>query len=190
MQKNFCDGCEKEMTSGNYWDRNRCAYGNHGEFHKECLTEVFGEKYCKVHSIRAENKKTIAEYVAKVWADMGYAGSVNDKNGHVAAQVGPLGMDIEPQFNEDATSLTHVDLQVRGLTQRVKVFRASLCEHDTIVKQLQGAIVRSLRSTKSSITQKKKEMDENVAKIDVLIGELMGKLGGVMPDDKSISAPD
>lgn len=188
MEKHFCDGCDKELAVQNYWEKVRCSQNTHGEYHKECLVLVFGQLYCKVHSVRAENRKLIADYVAKVWADMGYAGTVNDNDGIVTAQVGPLNMKIEPKYEAEAISLTSVDLEVRGLTSKVKTFKASLCDHETVVKQLQGAIVRSLRSTKSSITQKKKQMDEDVAKMDMLIAELMAKLGGVMPDDTSISA--
>lgn len=187
MEKHFCDICDKEVP-GAYWERIQCSQGRHGEYHKECLIEVFGQLYCKTHAVRAENRKTISDYVAKVWADMGYAGTVNESNGVVNATVGPCVMQIEPDYDVEATTLSFVNLQVRGLTSGTKTFKASLCDHETVVKQLQGAIVRSLRSTKSSITQKKKKMDEDVAKMDILIAELMGKLGGVMPDDTSISA--
>lgn len=188
MEKHFCDGCEKELVTLNYWEKTKCSQGRHGEYHQDCLILVFGELYCKNHSVKAENRKLISNYVAKVWADMGYAGAVSAENGVVSASVGPLNMLIEPAYDADAISLTSVDLNVKGLTSRIKTFKASLCDHDTIVKQLQGAIVRSLRSTKSSITMKKKQLDEDVAKMDVLIAELMGKLGGIMPDDTSISA--
>ena len=193
MQKKFCDACDTELKVRYANGQGYKDYEVHncitcyGEYHEACLQVTFGQKYCKIHAQVAENRKLISEYVAKVWSDMGYPGEVNKHDGHVAAQVGPLNMSISPEFDLAATNLAFVNLNVRGLTSKIRTFKASLCEHETIVKQLQGAIVRSLRSTKSSITQKKKQMDEDVTKLDALIAELMGKLGGVMPDDRSIS---
>jgi hypothetical protein len=193
MQKRFCDSCDKELivnSVGSSWkdyESERCDLTHHGEFHKACLTAVFGSLYCKVHAQVAENRQVVVNYVAKIWTDMGYIGAVNDRNGTVSSTVGPLNMEIIPEYDPDAVRLSTVDLKVTGLTSKTRLFKASLCEHETVVKQLQGAIVRSLRSTKSSITQKKKQMDEEVAKMDLLITELMAKLGGEMPDDTSIT---
>ena len=195
MRKEFCDSCEKELpiayVSGEYrqYTSQRCYHGSHGQFHDTCLTKVHNQLYCKTHSNVAENKKLVSEYVASVWTDMGYPGSVGSA-GYVSAPVGPLNMEIEPEYDQNTTNLTSVILNVKGLTSKPRQFRANLCDHVTTVKQLQGAIVRSLRSTKSSITQKKKQMDEDVAKMDVLIAELMAKLDGTMPDDNSISVKD
>jgi hypothetical protein len=115
-----------------------------------------------------------------MWDDVGFTGAVNDE-GYVSAKVGPLDINIKPEYDKNEENLTKLTLVVEGLAEKERKFAANIHSHDDVVKQLQGAIVRSLRSTKSSITIQKKKMDEKVADLDVIIEQVMANLGGTLP---------
>jgi hypothetical protein len=177
MNKVFCDGCDKEIanTTTSYNQHFKCVecrdYNSH--YHDSCLSLIYDKKYCPTHMVRAKNDQLIREYVKEMWGAVGFPGTISD-SGKIGATIGPLEISIEPVYDKDAANLSVIELQIEGLAEtKIRKITANLHVHDQVVKQLQNAIVRSLRSTKSSITINKKHLDEKVAKIDSIINNLM-----------------
>jgi len=183
--KIFCDVCNKEIANYSTYSHdghcNECGMYGQKNYHKECLIEIeLGRRVCSEHEQRYQNDKMISNYVKKLWNDIGFDGTANTRG--MNATIGPINLSISLKYDHDAKSLSSILLEVNGLAQGTREFSANLFDHKATVQQIRSAVIRSLRSTKSSISIEKKRLDERISKIDNVINGL--KLKFVVDDEE------
>lgn len=174
--RRFCDICDTQITVNN--DLGRCEdCHNYGiDYHATCLTTIYDKKYCSTHKVRAKNRSVIAEYLKKIWDDIGLPGVVNPKTGYVTADFGPLSLRIDSEFDGETKNLNEITIVVEGLAaSKMRKFNASLHDHTKVVKDLRQSIVRSLRSSKSAIAIQQKKLRTKLTEIDALVSTLTAK---------------
>lgn len=182
--KTYCDSCNKIITNSSAECSECDHYGT--DYHQSCLKKVYDKSYCPKHVVRAENGQIIRAYINKMWADVGFEGLIDDHNGTISSQIGPLAIKIETIYDKDDENLNYVTLEVVGLANNIRKFKANLHTHENVVAQLKSAIVRSLRSKKSVLAVQQKRLMEDTARLDEIINSLLTSLNGVLVDTKEL----
>ena len=176
-----CDTCKKQIV-GKRYDCTSCYNSSdYTHYCKDCVTKLEGSWYCAAHKVRREKvieaNTIIQKYSHSFWEELGgkvieYKRKDTWRRGFkVEFEALTLSVEVTPQtkngaIDEDDDDVA-VDLEVLSLDHKVEgikeygssTFRAGIHSHDDALKQVVSALIRSLRSKKSSLTVERNKLE-------------------------------